>query len=1031
MEFIKNFNNMTNRFLAFAILLVSSTAISVSVIQYQNYKAVQLERELEVQAFETQAAFLHISNKINYARRELLQLVDMPAIKGLIRASENGGVDPKDNSTTQILENRLEQIFMSLVKTNSKIQNIRFIRVAYEGRKIIGGYIYDDKFRPIQKENLHTEGNSTFARKTFLAPQYSVVMSDLSLNRENGEIQVPPQTVLRIATPVYGPKSNLSGIIVINILMTEVFEAISKRFPKDRQFFVANHNGNYLFHPDVSKVYSSNLKKGSRIQDEFENMKPFLKNVHKPNTSFRTSTNTEQLVYLSKYNLDSTTPDHFFITAAISPLSTLGIDNEKIRNETFLVALIIAIIGAIFAFLSAQLIIRPLRHLTRAASKLERGAHVNVLNWPKEQSGEVGELTRSFIAMANTLDARQTHLEEKERRIAAIMDAAPSTIITIDEQGIIHESNTAASELLGFSKNELIGFNVKMIMDSPHREEHDNYLKAYHYTKKAKIIGKPREVQAKRKDGSMVPVSLSVSEVHLQDKNLYIGILTDLTQQKKIDKLKNEFVSTVSHELRTPLTSIKGSLGLLKSTFVEDLSEKAAAMINIAYNNSDRLIRLINDILDIEKIEAGKIAYDFQRFEVTPFLERVIEANKSYANQYDVNIKMAPISDEIFIEADSDRIAQVTTNLISNAAKFSPKGESITISTNIYENMVRISITDKGPGIPLEFQKKIFGKFAQADSSDTKSQGGTGLGLAISKKIIETHGGKISFETKEGEGTTFFFDLPISEAAPIELPLTSESPAKDILICEDDEDMASLLRLTTESLGYEAEICRNAKEAKKLLSDGQFAAMTLDLSLPGQDGVSLIRELREMPDTAALPILVVSAKAEENEDLLNGNVFNVVDCLKKPVDIKRLRKSLQFAATTNNKKKLRILCIEDDEEHRNKITSLVHKSDVIDIAGSCLEARILLEENDYQLVILDLNLPDGSGEELLPTINSNGDTPPQILVFSTNEVPEELAAQIDGALVKSFTTNEVLRRQIEHLLNPKNEKMKTNQTFMQ
>lgn len=229
---------------------------------------------------------------------------------------------------------------------------------------------------------------------------------------------------------------------------------------------------------------------------------------------------------------------------------------------------------------------------------------------------------------------------------------------------------------------------------------------------------------------------------------------------EEVSHLKSSFISIVSHELRTPITSIRGSLGLIHSKVLGEIPDEVFNMVDIAYNNAHSLLLLLNDILDIEKIEAGKLDYTFTTVKVSELLQKAINNTQSYAEQYDVIFNLSIDDDNINIHADYNRMLQVINNLLSNAAKFSIEGKSVEINSKIHENNLRISITDHGVGIPEKFQPHLFEKFTQATNYDTNSRGGTGLGLSISKSIVEEHSGKISFVSEEGKGTTFFVDLP-------------------------------------------------------------------------------------------------------------------------------------------------------------------------------------------------------------------------------------------------------------------------------
>ncbi len=231
-------------------------------------------------------------------------------------------------------------------------------------------------------------------------------------------------------------------------------------------------------------------------------------------------------------------------------------------------------------------------------------------------------------------------------------------------------------------------------------------------------------------------------------------------EARHANKIKSEFLATMSHELRTPLTSIQGALGLLLGGVAGQLLEKAAALIEIAHRNSDRLVRLINDILDIEKIEAGKMVFDLRRHDLTLLIQQAIETNKAYAGTFGVTLVFQAPDDGGEVLVDADRFAQVLANLLSNAAKFSPEHGAVEVSCTRIEDRIRIVVADHGPGIAEEFRPRLFEKFSQADSSDTCQKGGTGLGLSICKAIVEKMGGEIGYETRIG-GAAFYFELPV------------------------------------------------------------------------------------------------------------------------------------------------------------------------------------------------------------------------------------------------------------------------------
>lgn len=255
-------------------------------------------------------------------------------------------------------------------------------------------------------------------------------------------------------------------------------------------------------------------------------------------------------------------------------------------------------------------------------------------------------------------------------------------------------------------------------------------------------------------------------------------------ERKRLERLKDEFVSTVSHELRTPLTSITGSLGLLRGRAAGTLSEPAARLLEIAHNNSQRLVRLVNDILDIEKLESGHAVFDLRQIEVRPLIEQTVESIRGYAEGHRVKVRIEAVAAVDDIRADTDRLAQVIINLLSNAIKFSPPDGEVVIAVekDAEGGTVRITVRDHGPGIPVDFKSRIFERFVQADATNACRKGGTGLGLSIAKQIVDRLGGDIGFTDAPGGGTIFHVELPVWEGLtdPVRDERTENTPCVPI-----------------------------------------------------------------------------------------------------------------------------------------------------------------------------------------------------------------------------------------------------------
>ncbi|MGB0086130.1 MAG: ATP-binding protein [Rhodomicrobiaceae bacterium] len=379
------------------------------------------------------------------------------------------------------------------------------------------------------------------------------------------------------------------------------------------------------------------------------------------------------------------------------------------------------------------------------------------------KSAELAKINQDLVQEIARREAIEEALKESESRARATFESAVDGVITFNDNYRVETVNPAAERIFEYGADELIGMHVHHLMligSAPSQAE----------TAAACGAGGPfklsspnlRLVTGWRKHGDAFPVELTISPVTLRDRNIYTAIIRDVTERTRLDRMKHEFVSVVSHELRTPLTSIQGSLALLNAGVTGELPPRARSMVSIGLQNSERLLRLINDILDMEKIESSKMEFAFEPLSVHGLIERAVTENRAFLDQYKLRIKVEhAAAADVEVRGDSGRLMQVLANLLSNAAKYSPEGGVITVGADAAEEAVRIWVKDEGPGIPDSFHERIFQKFSQADASDTRQKSGTGLGLSITKAIVERHGGTIGFKTADRAGTTFYFDLPI------------------------------------------------------------------------------------------------------------------------------------------------------------------------------------------------------------------------------------------------------------------------------
>lgn len=349
-------------------------------------------------------------------------------------------------------------------------------------------------------------------------------------------------------------------------------------------------------------------------------------------------------------------------------------------------------------------------------------------------------------------------LKESELRTRSIIESMPVGLIIITDQGNLELVNPQTERMFDMENKELLGRHIAELFPKADEFKAQNFRAgAYH-----RLVGKVREFSAMRRGGELFPAELTVIIFNTSDGARLLVNILDVTERHSMEKLKREFVTTVSHELRTPLTAIRGSLTLLAVGALGPMAEQAMKAVKIAERNALRLVNLINDLLDIEKLEAGKMDMVFEQVFLSTVFERSLESIKHFAEQFEISIDLQ-MEEDLEVCADGDRLVQVVINLLANACKYSPLQEKIILSAQIDESdpeYVKVSITDKGRGIPAEILPKIFERFQQVEAADAKRKGGSGLGLAICKAIVEQHNGKIGVESRLGEGSRFWFSLP-------------------------------------------------------------------------------------------------------------------------------------------------------------------------------------------------------------------------------------------------------------------------------
>jgi len=517
--------------------------------------------------------------------------------------------------------------------------------------------------------------------------------------------------------------------------------------------------------------------------------------------------------------------------------------------------------------------------------------------------GADGRATRLIGTQRDITDIRRARnaLELSEARFRMMMDAAPVGTAILDEKGRFIKVNPALATLTGY---DIDSFGPQMVLSKfLSRADHVTMSRDIRrLLNEGEVKTYQNQFQFETRSGELRWGLFNFSWTY--DKNrgeyIYVTQVVDITDQKRIDKAKGEFVSTVSHELRTPLTSIKGALGLLEASAAKNLSGGANRLLEIAQVNADRLTVMVNDILDLEKLKSGEITFQCEDVPLFSVVEEAVKTMVPFAVEHQNTIDFSHVDRSVEVKIDVARLRQVLTNLLSNACKFSDPETAILVRYSVRDDDVIISIQNTGPPVPESYQSTMFDAFTQCDASDTRSKGGTGLGLHIVRQIVERLGGEIGFELEKDRRTTFWFTCPRAvdvdneDIADPPLKYWREEEALNILHVEDDRDFADVIAA---GFGSSAHVMRagNLAKARQLVNTGKFDIVLLDWVLPDGHASALLEDIENH-----LPKAVVIALSASNDVIDDPRV--AFGLTKSQVDIDTIVEQALSATEVEPKK---------------------------------------------------------------------------------------------------------------------------------
>lgn len=682
-------------------------------------------------------------------------------------------------------------------------------------------------------------------------------------------------------------------------------------------------------------------------------------------------------------------------------------------------------------------------------------------------------------------------LSETRNYLKSVLDNSADIIMTTDAEGRIVEFNNGAIRILGYSREEMIGKRADELWVRPWERERTlelldrtDYIANY-------------ETQLKTRDGRCIDISLTLSalksssgerigtvgiskditerkrlERALEERNMDLQELNDKLEERILDRtrdleranseldrsnrLKSQFIATMSHELRTPLNSILGFSELLMDEVYDPVTERQKRYISNIYNSGSHLLQLISNVLDIAKIESGKIELQHETFLITQTVAEVDAVIRSLAQKKQQQLSVQVADDMPPIRADRVKFKQILYNLLSNAVKFTPEGGAVSVEAKVVSgadlpsvigaseafpgdiDLLVITVADTGIGIKPEDQDRIFSEFEQGDSSFSRRYEGTGLGLALTKRLVELHGGEIAVESEEGKGSTFTVVIPLGTAAAAQrLPVVPPDMQQQegafeaetargrrctaplILVVEDNPSTSEVLTLYLARAGYRVAHAFTGEEALSRAKELQPFAVLLDIMLPGKDGWEVLQELKTAPEVKDIPVIISSVT--DNKEL--GFALGAFDYLVKPVDRLALLKKLEELSLTVKRcrKHINILCIDDHAEALELLQSILEPAGYnVITASSGAEGVDKALSYKPDLIILDLMMPEMDGFEVVHLLKSSPavvDTP--ILILTAKDLTVEdrlrLAGKIENFIQKSHFTKDDLLTYIRDL----------------
>lgn len=1013
--------------------MVLVTALSIGLWSSYLLYTQQIEKEetrLSVDAEFTGLRFLaDTQDMIN----DIEFLSNTASLSGYVNGDPGVETDTSDVPTQQYWRERLINNFIEFAKAKQAYLQIRLIGIAHNGREQIRveRSMENEEVINVPEDQLQEKGDRSYYINTLQLPPDIVYLSDIDLKVKGGKVERPYIPVIRAAMPVYTDEKKPFGIIVIDLNINTIFTELSDVVKSGHIVYVLGDSNNFKLQTDPDNSTGFEFQPENRLQDTFPRLAGNIAASHKNYGILRDiGSNKSFTVGFNKINFDPLHPERYAVIIMAAPNDNIVKSaNTSIKVSALVILLLLPIIILSGMYISRTMT-RPLRQIVRSVLAFAEGKPD--LPLPIAASGEAGILAHAFDDMRIQVQQRNASLEENELRYRTVVDKILDGLVTINEKAEIISFNQASENIFGYKKNEVVGHNVNILVPDPYKNEHDTYIDNYLKTGEARIIGKLREVTGKRKDGTTFPMDLEVNEIKLEGQRMFVASLRDITLRKQAEaeliqaknqaeeasRAKARFLASMSHELRTPLNAIIGYSEMLREDAQAQGLEAIIPDLQKIHQAGRHLLNLISDILDLSKIEAGKVKLSVEDFEVAVFMEEIKATILPLVLEKGNTLTVQLAGDISTMRTDPTRLRQCLLNLLSNAAKFTEKGQitlQVSSKSEAETEWVIFQVKDTGIGLSAEHLDKIFGAFQQAESTTVAKYGGTGLGLAIVRELAQLMGGDINVVSEPGKGSTFTMQFPVKideveTVAKFDKPVRNdngrEKPATNeeqplVLVIDDEENAREILTRHLVKGGYRVVTAAGGEEGFTLAKELKPVAITLDVLMPGMDGWHVLEALKSDPGMAGIPIIMCTIV--DNHEY--GFALGANDYLTKPIDRNRL---LQVLRNFYTSPKSRVLLVDDDPDTRALMElTLIKAGWSVNNAENGRAALARMAEQPPNVILLDLMMPEMDGFEFIAEVQQHEEWREIPVVVVTAKV---LKAE-DHLRLNGFVTSIIEKRQ--------------------